>query len=200
MIKLFREFKEWNSEFRHVKDFSYDDDEKKLLGIIKHIIKKEFGDGISVADFFINSNRLVKFFYYLFYNNKKDFNKTISELKKYFDTVNELYKNGGDLYRFLILNSPDELEKEHLGDYWTIYNDRVHIENLGIGLSTDNENEWVSDEEIPDKWFLVTAHTPSGNISVDGVNLEDFFTEAEVSINNPKFLIFKSIVEIDQNF
>jgi len=175
-IKLFEEF---NSEFPT-------SIEQPTGGI--HIL-----DGI-----YLSPDRIKrmcdKYGYYL--NGDEGVKQAISRYKK---TVEDIYKNGGLIYRIIFANKKEDINLDNLGAHWTIYGDKEHISNLEADLAEEMlefANEEDDYENIMEFSFLITAETKSGNINVDAVDLWDFLNEAEVNINDAKYIKIKSIKKL----
>lgn len=189
-MKYINLFEKWDQEY-DIKKYQFGDDIDEFGKVIRHIIKTEFGNGVNLIGKDIGTRELSDVLAQ--YSNYMGFDKTVNYLKKYFKAVNNIYKNGGLLYRILLIDDIKNIEHDHYGDYWTVFSDKEHIDALYTTLSADWENENEGDYE---KAFLLTVKTVSGNINMGMVNLKDYLTEAEVAINDPKSVTLVDIKEI----
>lgn len=72
----------------------------------------------------------------------------------YYDTVENIDNNGGDVYRLVFLNDIEELNINNLGESWSI--DKVHFENFAHSL----HRNFVLDTEDKDERLKRMSMTP----------------------------------------
>lgn len=91
--------------------------------------------------------------------------------------VRKLYNEGGKIYRILVLDSEEGLNKDDLGTHWTFDTANIH------GYMSLFDGDVYPDGEL----YLVTAETPPGNVSL----YDDWMAcieENEIWVKDPKKL------------
>ena len=73
-----------------------------------------------------------------FISEFNDEDRAIEELEYYTDAIDELIKNGGEIYRLIFLEHLSDLNKNDLGYHWTF--DRDNLSNFYNSLEVEDEN------------------------------------------------------------
>ena len=100
------------------------------------------------------------------------------DLDYYLETIENLQKNGGLIYRLVWLFKEEDLNTDSLGEHWNINGD---FDNFYASLESSEADEDGNES----KSFLIIAKTKSNNIRIDD-SLSYYIelpTELEVNIN-----------------
>jgi len=84
-----------------------------------------------------------------------DYDDSKLEVDDYIDRVEELYNNGGEVYRLVFLNKKEDLNTKDLGEHWTI--------DIGVFGRFFNSLESGRKGKFP---FLITAQIEPKQIDV----------------------------------
>ena len=190
-IKLFENFQEdidWDKEMVPFRDF---DDRNKWEEYYRNYIEKvtrtEFKGGMKVADKHFSEDEMLNILQgYLSYY--ESFTESLWQLSDHLGTANIIWARGGELFRLIYANSEEEINKENLGNHWTISD--YEIEGF---RDRDWKGMYGGDKKYP---FLVTIQTPPNNVSVKDVDIHGNPEEKEINILDDSKIIIKSIVKI----
>lgn len=103
--------------------------------------------------------------------------KTAKEdLEYYTQTINELQKNGGQVYRMIFLKGVDSLNTEELGEHWCL--EETQLSNFYESLRGERE-----ENELP---YLITGHLKPGQINEDYsfIAYKELPNELEINLNS----------------
>ena len=112
-----------------------------------------------------------------------DEEKANDELESYKYAVDRLIKDGGEVYRVIFANSPEEINSDNFGNHWTT--DQGNIEDY-------IENIWGYYGEGKKRAYLITAIVGPNNIDIKDVNVDGEPSEKEVNIIRPNEAKYKS--------
>lgn len=112
-----------------------------------------------------------------------DEEKANDELENYKSAVDRLIKDGGEVYRVIFANSPEEINSDNFGNHWTT--DQGNIEDY-------IENIWGYYGEGKKRAYLITAIVGPNNIDIKDVNVDGEPSEKEVNIIRPNEAKYKS--------
>jgi len=182
-MKYLHIYKEWSETFlrgdenQYGKGFdyrsydTYEERESELKKYIRSIGEKEFPNGIAGFDF----ERTLKIYtsYIDYYGY---FDKGLSEMYDHLDSFEGLYNKGGQVYRLIYVNSEDEIDRENLGDHWTI--STYEIDTLANNF-LDWGKMYGGGKKLP---YMITLKTEPKNVSIDNVDVEGNPEEKEINI------------------
>ena len=120
-----------------------------------------------------------------------DDDKAKDDLDYYLDTLENLIKNGGQIYRLVWLFSKEDLNTDNLGDHWTIEPD---FGNFYGNL----ENVEEDDDGNRTKPYLIIAQIEPNNVNLD--DSLSYYTELpnELEINIIKQPTNYKLIEFDR--
>ena len=116
-----------------------------------------------------------------YYSDAQDADWNLSD---YFYGSDTVYKNGGEIYRIVFLDSIEEYDHELGGSHWTV--DKANFDSFAHNL----KGHYGDKKKYT---FLITAKTPPRNISIKGVDWPHNIEEKEVQVINQKKLKILSI-------
>lgn len=131
-----------------------------------------------------------------YFGRHEDDGWVIDEYDYWYRDLSNLHDHGGKVYRVVFVNDISEVRTDDLGRHWStrelddsalerLRNDAQHEMHM-----TDRSLRWA-------KCIQITAQIPARNVTIEGVNLPEEWTEYEVNLLDPTKITITDIREID---
>ncbi len=118
------------------------------------------------------------------------------EYDSWYDDLSKLHDHGGKVYRVVFVNDISEVRKDDLGKHWST---RELDDSALERLRNDAQYSYQSGANAIrwEKCIQITAQIPPNNVTIQGVNLPEEWTEYEVNLLDPTKITILDMKEID---